>query len=113
MRYFGPFAAVLMVFSASAHAEKTFSFSFHETPLTKVIEFYSQQTGQKFVIDAALAANSKLTIVAPAKVTAKEAFNLLSASLALSGCAISNRDGTNVLASAPGTWKEVSHSRRQ
>lgn len=103
MRYFGFLAAIFMGMGLgmnSVAAEKSFLFSFHESPLTKVIEAYSMQTGQKFVIDGSLASSIKLTIVEPTKVTAKEAFNLLSAALALSGVAISTRDGTYVLAAA-------------
>lgn len=103
MRIFGLLALFFWSFSNLAAAERPFSFSFHEVPLTKVIELYSQQTGQKFVIDSSLASNIKVTIVEPGKVSTKEAFNLLSASLALSGVAISNRDGTFVLASVKST----------
>lgn len=80
--------------------EKTFAFNFRDAPLTKVVEYYSNQTGQKFVIDSSLTATVKVTIVQSKRVAPAEAFNLLSASLALSGVAISNRDGTYVLASA-------------
>lgn len=85
---------------AYAASEKTFPFTFREAPLTKVIDYYSTHTSQKFVIDSPVASSVKVTIIEPSKVTSKEAFNLLSASLALSGIAISNRDGTLVLASA-------------
>jgi type II secretory pathway component GspD/PulD (secretin) len=81
-------------------SEKTFAFTFKETPLAKVIDYYSAHTGQKFVLDGSVANNVKISIVEPAKISPKEAFNLLSASLALSGVAISNREGTLVLASA-------------
>lgn len=85
---------------AFAAIEKSFPFTFHEAPLNKVVDYYSSHTGQKLVVDPTLASSVKINIVEPTKVSAKEAFNLLSASLALSGVAISNRDGTLVLAGA-------------
>lgn len=84
----------------AAAIEKPFAFTFKEASLSKVIEYYSAHTGQKFVLDSSVASNVKVTILGTSKVRAKEAFNLLSASLALSGVAISDRDGTMVLASA-------------
>lgn len=97
-------AAILIQFCAAAAiekpSEKLFPFTFKEAPLTKVIDYYSGHTGQKFVLDASVASNVKISIVEPAKISQKEAFNLLSASLALSSVAISNRDGTLVLSSA-------------
>jgi type II secretory pathway component GspD/PulD (secretin) len=95
--------AAFLLLGQSAAAllpEKPFPFKFNEAPLTKVIDFYSTNTGQKFVVDASVASTVRVTIIEPGKVTAKEAFNLLSASLALNSIAISNRDGTLVLASA-------------
>lgn len=102
MRFHGFFAAFFIGLAASggAAAEKMFPFTFHETPLTKVIEAYSKATGQRFVIDAALASNIKLTILEPGTVSSKDAFNLLSAALALNSVAISQREGTFVMANA-------------
>lgn len=85
---------------ALAATEKPFAFTFKDAPLSKVIDYYSAHTGQKFVLDGSVANSVKVNIIEPAKVTSKEAFNLLSASLALNGVAISDREGTLVLASA-------------
>jgi type II secretory pathway component GspD/PulD (secretin) len=88
-----------MSLNASAAVEKTFHFNFEDAPLTKVLAIYSAQSGQKFVVDPNLGQSVKVTIVQTGKVGAKEAFNLLSASLSLSGVAVSDRQGTLVLAS--------------
>jgi type II secretory pathway component GspD/PulD (secretin) len=84
----------------AAAGEKTFAFTFKEAPLNKVIDYYSAHAGQKFVVDPSASGNVHITIVEPSKVSAKEAFNLLSAALALNSIAISDRNGTLVLASA-------------
>lgn len=99
MRYFW-LIVLFWGLNAAAAVQGSFPFNFHEATLSKVVSYYSTQTGQKFVVDPTLGSNIKVTILQPAKVSSKEAFNLLSASLALSGVAISNRDGTYVLASA-------------
>ena len=93
-------ALVISSQCAAAAVEKPFAFTFKDAPLSKVVDYYSAHTGQKFVLDGSVANSVKVNIIEPSKVSAKEAFNLLSASLALNSVAISDRQGTLVLASA-------------
>ena len=100
MRNFVRFAFIFGVLHAHAAIDRSFPFNFQDASLNKVVGVYSAQTGHKFVVDPAVTANTKITIIDSGKITSKEAFNLLSASLALNGIAISNRDGTFVVANA-------------
>lgn len=86
--------------NCQAIPEKSFNFSFKEAPLSNVVQVYANQTGKKFVIEPEISANAKVTIIQSQKVGAKEAFDLLSAALALSSVAISDRNGTFVVANA-------------
>jgi type II secretory pathway component GspD/PulD (secretin) len=100
LRNFVFFALSLIPLTAGAAIDHSFPFTFQEAPLNKVVGIYSAQTNQRFVIDPSVSANTKVTIIESGKISGKEAYNLLSASLALEGIAISNRDGTYVVAGA-------------
>lgn len=79
----------ILLFSVSAFAMK---FSFQNEELSKMLEVYSKETGQKFVLDPTV--NGRATILSADDVSKEEAFNLLSSSLATNGFAITKQGDT-------------------
>ncbi len=75
--------ALVSLMSISAFAEQKIKFNFVGKELGEVIETYSKASGQKFVIDSTV--RGKITILNNEEVTLSEAFNHLSAALALNG----------------------------
>ncbi len=75
--------ALVSLMSFAAQAEKKISFNFVGKELVEVIETYSKASGQKFVVDNVV--RGKITILNNEEITLTEAFNHLSAGLALNG----------------------------
>lgn len=92
-------ALVLGLVSVSAHAAKNkMSFSYKDAEILKVIEDYSQASGQKFVVDPVV--KGKVTVFNPDSVTLDEAFNQLSSVLAINGLAISKQGDVMMIGNA-------------
>ncbi len=75
--------ALVSLISISASAEQKIKFNFVGKELVEVIETYSKASGQKFVVDNVV--RGKITILNNEEITLTEAFNHLSAGLALNG----------------------------
>lgn len=85
------FLVVVSIIASSllASAAEKMKMNFNNEEITKIIEMYSKETGQKFVIDPTV--RGKASIFVQNEVTHDEAFNQLSIALALNGFAISKR----------------------
>ena len=93
------FAVLVSMFLAvHVYAADTLKFNFNNEEITKVVEIYSNASGQKFVLDPGV--RGKITILLPAAVTIDEAFNQLSSALAVNGFAIAKQGDTMVVMSA-------------
>lgn len=90
--------ALLICFSFAANAEEKMKMNFPNEDLPKVLEYYSKTTGQKFVVDANV--RGKISLLNPTDITREEAFNQLSAALALNGFAFTKQGDTYVVRSA-------------
>ncbi len=75
--------AFSFVLSAGA---KTIKFNFASEDIAKLIELYSKATGQKFISDPGV--RGRITILNSKEITTDEAFNQISAALAIHGYAI-------------------------
>lgn len=81
---------MLALVGADAHAARSkMSFNYKDTDVLKVIEDYSEASGQKFVVDANV--KGKVTAFNPNSLPIEEAFNQLSMVLATNGLAISKQ----------------------
>jgi len=83
-------ALILGLVSASAFAARNkMSFAYKDTDIIKVIEDYSQASGQKFVVGQDV--KGKVTVFNPDSISLEEAFNQLSMVLATNRLAISKQ----------------------
>lgn len=97
---------ILAVFTISiSQAEDKIKMYFNNEELTKIIEFYSKFSGQKFVVDATV--RGKISIFLQEPVSVEEAFNHLSSALALNGYAISKQGDTMVIAAARNIQRDL------
>lgn len=81
--------AIAPLASWAADAEKI-KFNFRDAEIIKVLEDYSQATGQKFLIDPIV--KGKITLINPDRISPQEAFNQLSSALAVNGIGISTQE---------------------
>ena len=65
-------------------------FNYRDADIVKVLEDYSQATGQKFLIDPSI--KGRITLINQERLTNEEAFNQLSSALAVNGIGISTQD---------------------
>lgn len=84
-----------MVLAACFARGETLRMSFSDTEISKVIDYYSRSTGQKFIVDGSV--KGKISIHNPTSVSRDEAFNQLSTALSISGFAISKQGDTMVV----------------
>lgn len=89
------FFLLTFVLNSLALAADKINLNFKNEEITKVIEVYSKNTGQKFVIEPSV--RGKITLLLPEPVPADEAFNHLSTALALNSYAISTQGDTMVV----------------
>ncbi len=93
------FLALLIFASTQAFATKeAIEFNFKNEDVTKIIEVYSKASGQKFIIDPAV--HGKASIFNSEPISYNEAFNQLSAALAVNHLGISTRDDVMVVLQA-------------
>lgn len=88
-----------------AHADEKIKMSFKDAELSKVIETYSKAYNQKFMISPEV--RGRITIYSNEPLSKEEAFNQLSAALALNGFGISKRDDTMVVRAVRNTQKDL------
>lgn len=88
----------LLVFAETAVSVNSIPFNFANEDITKVIETYAKASGVKFVIDPGV--RGKITIINAQPIGIDEAYNDLSAALAVNGFAVSKRENTFVIMSA-------------
>ncbi|MEQ1722242.1 MAG: secretin N-terminal domain-containing protein [Pseudobdellovibrio sp.] len=77
---------LLLITASTAFAQEKINFNFNNEEITKIIQTYSKESGQKFVIDSTV--RGKITILNPEKISKEEAFNALSEGLAINGFGI-------------------------
>jgi general secretion pathway protein D len=82
---------------ASAHADKL-KMRFVNEDVGKILDYYSKETGQKFIVDPAV--HGKITVLVGEPVEREEAFNQLSTALAINGLGISKQGDTMVVRQA-------------
>jgi general secretion pathway protein D len=93
------FSFILLASSlAMAAPEAEFAFAHKNAELDVVVGAYSKATGQKFIIDPG--ARGKVTILNTVKVSAEEAFHLMSTALAINGYAIVKEGDLMIVRSA-------------
>lgn len=90
--------ATMISFSFTAHADDKMKMNFVNEDLTKIIEQYSKASGKKFIVDSTV--RGKITLLNPAEVTLEEAYNQLSAALAINGFAIIKQDDNSIIRNA-------------
>ena len=86
--------AIILAATTAWSSGKTIKFNFKNEELTKIVELYAKETGQKFIISAGV--RGLATIINTDEVTTEEAFNQLSSALATQGYAIS-KQGDNMI----------------
>jgi type II secretory pathway component GspD/PulD (secretin) len=77
---------LLLITASTALAQEKIDFNFNNEEISKIIQTYSKESGQKFVVDSTV--RGKVTILNPEKITKEEAFNALSEGLAVNGFGI-------------------------
>jgi general secretion pathway protein D len=75
-----------------ANAAEKIKMNFQNEDLVKVIQLYSKEARQKFIVDPSV--RGKISIFQPEAVTVEEAFNQLSSALAVHSFAISKQGDT-------------------
>jgi general secretion pathway protein D len=97
---------ILAIFTVSlSQAENKIKMYYKNEDLTKIIEFYSKVSGQKFVVDATV--RGKISLYLQEPVSIEEAFNQLSSALALNGYAISKQGDTMVISAARNIQRDL------
>lgn len=96
---------LIIGFTSASFAQKVFNMSFNNEELTKIIETYAKNTGQKFIVDPAV--RGKITISLPEAVAQEEAFHHLSSALAINGYAISVQGDTMVIKAARNIQRDL------
>jgi type II secretory pathway component GspD/PulD (secretin) len=82
---------ILLITASTALAQEKIDFNFNNEEISKIIQTYSKESGQKFVVDSIV--RGKISILNPEKITKEEAFNALSEGLAVNGFAmVKNED---------------------
>ena len=89
----------------SVQAADKMKMNFNNEEITKIIELYSKNTGQKFVLDPAV--RGRVSIFVQEPVTFEEAFNQLSSALALNGFAVSKQGDTMIVKSARNIQRDL------
>lgn len=88
------FILISLVFAQTTFAQKM-KLNFKNEDIAKLVERYSQSSGQKFILDASV--RGSVSIFNPTEVTHEEAFNQISTALALNGFGISQQGDTMVI----------------
>ncbi len=99
------FISTLAFATSAIAAATTMKMNFKDMDVTTIIEEYSKNSGQKFIIDPGV--RGKISIFIQEPVTTEEAFNHLSTALAINGFAISPRGDTMVVRSARNTQRDL------
>jgi general secretion pathway protein D len=79
--------------------------NFTNEELIKIVQMYSKESGQKFIVDPSV--RGKVSIFQQEPVTVEEAFNQLSSALAVNGFAISKQGDTMVIKSARNIQRDM------
>ncbi len=95
----------VLIASTELIAEEYFKMNFKNEELVKVIEQYSKNTGQKFIMDSSI--RGKVNIMIPSNVSKTDAFDYLSMALSLNGYAISQQGDVMVIKSARNIQRDL------
>lgn len=87
-------AALFIAISVTAQAQEKIKMNFPNEEIGSIIGLYSKASGKKFIVDSTV--RGRITLLNPADVTLDEAYNQLSAALALNGFAII-KQGDNLI----------------
>jgi general secretion pathway protein D len=90
--------ALMPAIAFAAPPTKDIKFNYRDSSIVKVLDDYSKASGQRFIISPNV--KGKITIINPAPIDLKEAFDQLSTALAANGVGISTQDGVMYVASA-------------
>ncbi len=99
------FVILVSGFLSFASAEDKMKMSYSNEELPKIIEAYAKASGQKFVIDPTV--RGKVTILNPDQISLEEAFNQLSAALALNGFAIVKQGDLMIVRNARSAQRDL------
>lgn len=98
MKVFIALALTSIVLSANALAAEKIKLNFVGEEITKILEIYSKEANQKFIIDPGV--RGRITLLNPNEVDLTEAWNQISSALALNGFAFVNQGDVIVIRSA-------------
>lgn len=88
-----------------AQGDNKMKMYFNNEEVTKIVEFYSKSSGQKFIIDPSV--RGKVSIFLQNPVSTEEAFEHLSSALAINGFAISKQGDTMVIKTARNIQRDL------
>jgi general secretion pathway protein D len=97
--------ASLLVLGNFAFAAPTLSFNFKNADVTTVIKEYAKASGQKFIVDPN--AQGTITIINKGDVNLDEAFNQMSAALAINGIGISKQGNEMIVKQARALQRDL------